>query len=82
MPKRPVYIASSREVLAEEIEQYSLHQEQWVPIGPATLLSDAVRDISAALVEGCLLPFLAHRFRGLWFQHTQMYERRRYDPPS
>ncbi|KFY80858.1 hypothetical protein V499_00313 [Pseudogymnoascus sp. VKM F-103] len=43
---------SSREVLAEEIEQYSLHQEQWVPIGPAALLSDTVRDISAALVEG------------------------------
>jgi thiamine pyrophosphate-dependent acetolactate synthase large subunit-like protein len=51
MPKGPVYIASSREVLAEEIEQYSLHQEQWVPIGPATLLSNAVRDISTALVE-------------------------------
>ncbi|KFY92859.1 hypothetical protein V498_04736 [Pseudogymnoascus sp. VKM F-4517 (FW-2822)] len=50
-PKGPVYVTSAREVLAEEIEPYSLHQEQWVSIGPAALPSDAVRDISTALVE-------------------------------
>jgi thiamine pyrophosphate-dependent acetolactate synthase large subunit-like protein len=51
MPKGPVYITSAREVLAEEIEPYSLHKEQWVPIGPAALPSDAVRDVSTAVVE-------------------------------
>lgn len=50
-PKGPVYVTSAREVLAEEIEPYSLHQEQWVSIGPAALPFDAVRDISMALVE-------------------------------
>ncbi|KFY07413.1 hypothetical protein V492_07166 [Pseudogymnoascus sp. VKM F-4246] len=50
-PKGPVYITSAREVLAEEIEPYSLQQEQWVSIGPAALPSDAVREISTALVE-------------------------------
>lgn len=50
-PKGPVYVTSAREVLAEEIEPYSLHQEKWVSIGPAALPSDAARDISTALVE-------------------------------
>lgn len=50
-PNGPVYLASARKVLAEEIEPYSLHQEQWAPIGLAALPSDAVRDISTALVQ-------------------------------
>lgn len=50
-PKGPVYVASAREVLAEEIEPYSLPQDQWVPIGPAALPSDAVHDVAAALVQ-------------------------------
>ncbi|KAI1182594.1 thiamine pyrophosphate enzyme [Nemania serpens] len=50
-PKGPVYVASAREVLAEEIEPYSLAQDQWVPIGPAALPSDAVHDVAAALVQ-------------------------------
>lgn len=51
MPKGPVYVASAREVLAEEIGPYSLPQDQWVPIGPAALPSDAIADVSRALVQ-------------------------------
>ena len=36
-PKGPVYLAAAREVLAEEIEPYTLEQEQWVSIGPGAL---------------------------------------------
>lgn len=50
-PKGPVYVSSAREVLAQEIQPYSLDQEQWVPIGPSALPFDAVRNISTALVE-------------------------------
>ncbi|KAI1073451.1 putative thiamine pyrophosphate enzyme [Whalleya microplaca] len=50
-PKGPVYVASAREVLAEEIQPFSLEQEQWVPIGPSALPADAVHDISTALVQ-------------------------------
>ena len=50
-PKGPVYVASAREVLAEEIQPYSLNQEQWVPIGPSALPADAVHDIATALVQ-------------------------------
>ncbi|KAI1765267.1 putative thiamine pyrophosphate enzyme [Hypoxylon sp. FL1150] len=50
-PKGPVYIVAAREVLAQEIEPYSLKQEQWIPIGPAALPADAVQQICAALVH-------------------------------
>ncbi|KAH7324160.1 thiamine pyrophosphate enzyme [Stachybotrys elegans] len=50
-PKGPVYVASAREVLAERIEPYSLDQEQWVPIGPGALPSDAIQDIAHALAK-------------------------------
>ncbi|KAK9424213.1 putative pyruvate decarboxylase [Seiridium unicorne] len=50
-PKGPVYIASAREVLAEEIPRYSLDQKQWVPTGPSALPTSAVKDIATALVE-------------------------------
>ncbi|KAJ6487961.1 thiamine pyrophosphate enzyme [Mycena sanguinolenta] len=50
-PKGPAYVASAREVLAQEIQPYSLQQEQWVPIGPSALPVDVVHDISAALVK-------------------------------
>ncbi|KAI8627430.1 putative thiamine pyrophosphate enzyme [Xylariaceae sp. FL1651] len=50
-PKGPVYVASAREVLAEEIQPYSLQQDQWVPIGPSALPADAVRDVTEALVQ-------------------------------
>lgn len=50
-PKGPVYVAAAREVLAEEVLPYKLPQDQWGPIGPSALPSDAVRDICTALVQ-------------------------------
>ncbi|KAI8963265.1 thiamine pyrophosphate enzyme [Daldinia sp. FL1419] len=50
-PKGPVYIAAAREVLAQEIPPSSLDQAQWVPIGPSALPTDAIQDISTALVQ-------------------------------
>jgi thiamine pyrophosphate-dependent acetolactate synthase large subunit-like protein len=50
-PKGPVYLTAAREVLAQEIEPYSLQQAQWVPIGPTALPTEAVQDISTALVH-------------------------------
>ena len=50
-PKGPVYLASAREVLAENVTPYSLPQEQWRGIGPAALPSEAVEIITDALVN-------------------------------
>ncbi|KAB5546889.1 thiamine pyrophosphate enzyme, N-terminal TPP binding domain-containing protein [Coniochaeta sp. 2T2.1] len=50
-PKGPVYVTAAREVLAQELQPYSLPQEQWVPIGPAALPADAVHGIASALVN-------------------------------
>lgn len=50
-PMGPVYLASAREVLAEELEPYALDQEHWGPIGPGALPADAVRDIATALAR-------------------------------
>jgi thiamine pyrophosphate-dependent acetolactate synthase large subunit-like protein len=50
-PKGPVYLTVAREVLAQEMEPYLLQQAQWVPIGPTALPTDAVQDISTALVQ-------------------------------
>lgn len=50
-PKGPVYLASARETLAEEIEPYSLDQQQWQPIGPGALPAEAVNEVAKALVE-------------------------------
>ncbi|KAF2649638.1 DHS-like NAD/FAD-binding domain-containing protein [Lophiostoma macrostomum CBS 122681] len=50
-PKGPVYVASAREVLAEEVDPYELDQEMWKPIGPGALTEDAVREVATALTE-------------------------------
>lgn len=50
-PKGPVYVVAAREALAQEIEPYSLEQDQWVSIGPAALPTDAVDQICTALVQ-------------------------------
>ncbi|KAJ4289868.1 hypothetical protein N0V90_011201 [Kalmusia sp. IMI 367209] len=50
-PRGPVYLASAREVLAQEIQPYSLQQDQWVPIGPSALPLDAVQEMCIALVQ-------------------------------
>ncbi|CAG8959863.1 hypothetical protein HYFRA_00013135 [Hymenoscyphus fraxineus] len=52
-PKGPVYLASARETLAEVIQPYSLPQgqDQWVPVGPGALPTDAVHRVAHALVN-------------------------------
>jgi thiamine pyrophosphate-dependent acetolactate synthase large subunit-like protein len=50
-PKGPVYLASAREVLAEETEPYSLNQKQWTPIGPGALPVEAADEVAQALVN-------------------------------
>ncbi|KAF2797570.1 thiamine pyrophosphate enzyme [Melanomma pulvis-pyrius CBS 109.77] len=50
-PKGPVYLTAAREVLAQDIEPYSLRQEQWVPVGPGALPAEAVHNISTALIQ-------------------------------
>jgi thiamine pyrophosphate-dependent acetolactate synthase large subunit-like protein len=50
-PKGPVYLASARETLAEVIKPYSLIQDQWVPVGPSALPSDAAQKVAQALVH-------------------------------
>ncbi|KAF2110651.1 thiamine pyrophosphate enzyme [Lophiotrema nucula] len=51
-PKGPVYVASAREDLAETINvPLSLQQQQWGPIGPGALPEEALRAVTAALVE-------------------------------
>jgi thiamine pyrophosphate-dependent acetolactate synthase large subunit-like protein len=49
-PKGPVYVASARETLAEQIETpYILDQEQWKAVGPGALPVDAVEEASFPL---------------------------------
>ncbi|KJZ71239.1 hypothetical protein HIM_09382 [Hirsutella minnesotensis 3608] len=50
-PKGPSYLACAREVLAQELDPYSLQQDQWMPIGPSALPEDAVEEVSEALVK-------------------------------
>jgi thiamine pyrophosphate-dependent acetolactate synthase large subunit-like protein len=50
-PKGPVYVASAREVLAEEVEPYSLDQDMWKPIGPGALTEEGVNEVARALIE-------------------------------
>lgn len=50
-PRGPVYVVSAREPLAEQIQPYSLEQEQWGPIGPSALPGDAIESIATALIN-------------------------------
>ncbi|KAI0197921.1 thiamine pyrophosphate enzyme [Astrocystis sublimbata] len=50
-PKGPVYLVATREVLAEELEPYSLQQEHWGPVGPGALPSEAAFQVASALVN-------------------------------
>ncbi|KAI0472533.1 thiamine pyrophosphate enzyme [Xylariaceae sp. FL0804] len=50
-PKGPVYLAGAREVLAQEIQPYSVNEEQWAPIEPSAIPAEGVREISTALVQ-------------------------------
>ncbi|KAL9105940.1 MAG: hypothetical protein Q9227_008964 [Pyrenula ochraceoflavens] len=50
-PKGPVYLAAAREVLAQEIEPYSLPQGQWSPVSPSALPQQAVKYLAETLVD-------------------------------
>jgi thiamine pyrophosphate-dependent acetolactate synthase large subunit-like protein len=50
-PKGPVYLAGAREIMEEEIEPYSLNQEQWVPVTGSALPASAVELIANELVN-------------------------------
>lgn len=49
-PAGPVYLCASREVLAEEIPEYSLNMIKWGAVGPGALTQEAVTDVVNALV--------------------------------
>lgn len=50
-PKGPVYMLGAREVMEEDIEEYSLNQEYWTPVEPAALPASGVERICKALVD-------------------------------
>ncbi|KAH7411763.1 thiamine pyrophosphate enzyme [Phaeosphaeria sp. MPI-PUGE-AT-0046c] len=50
-PKGPVYLSATREVLAQDIEPYSLKQEEWFPVSPSALPGDAVEEIAHAMIH-------------------------------
>ncbi|KAI0398284.1 thiamine pyrophosphate enzyme [Xylariaceae sp. FL0594] len=50
-PKGPAYVVATREVLAEELMSYSLHQDQWGPVGPGALPADAAYQVASALAQ-------------------------------
>ena len=50
-PKGPVYLMGAREVMEEELEPYSLVQEQWAPVTNGSLPDTAVSEILDALVQ-------------------------------
>lgn len=50
-PQGPAYLVCAREIMEEEIEPYSLKQEQWVPVTGSALPSSAVEMIATELVN-------------------------------
>jgi thiamine pyrophosphate-dependent acetolactate synthase large subunit-like protein len=50
-PQGPVYLCGAREVMEEEIPEYSLRREKWGPVGPGALPEQAVEEVVNALVE-------------------------------
>ena len=50
-PKGPVYLMGAREVMEEELEPYSLVQEQWAPVTNGSLPDTAITEIVNALVQ-------------------------------
>lgn len=50
-PKGPVYLFGAREPMEEEIPEYQLVQQNWSPVSPAALPSDAVAAIASALAH-------------------------------
>lgn len=50
-PQGPVYLCGAREVMEEEIPEYTLRKEKWGPVGPGALPEQAVEEVANALVE-------------------------------
>ncbi|KAN0116869.1 acetolactate synthase-like protein catalytic subunit [Hyaloscypha variabilis] len=50
-PAGPVYLCGAREVMEEDITPYQLELAHWNPVEPSALTTEAVKTISAALVE-------------------------------
>jgi thiamine pyrophosphate-dependent acetolactate synthase large subunit-like protein len=50
-PQGPAYLVAAREIMEEEIEPYSLKQEQWVPVTGSALPSSAVEMIATELAN-------------------------------
>ena len=50
-PKGPVYLTGAREIMAEEVEPYTLEQQQWAAVSPSALPEQAVTAIAEALVS-------------------------------
>ena len=50
-PKGPVYLMGAREVMEQELEPYSLVQEQWAPVTNGSLPDTAITEIAKALVQ-------------------------------
>lgn len=50
-PKGPVYLMGAREVMEQELEPYSLVQEQWAPVTNGSLPDTAVTGIVNALIQ-------------------------------
>ncbi|KAE8555675.1 hypothetical protein EYB25_000373 [Talaromyces marneffei] len=50
-PQGPAYLFCAREIMEEEIEPYSLKQEQWVPVTGSALPSSAVEMIATELAN-------------------------------
>lgn len=50
-PKGPVHLVGAREVMEEEIPEYSLNQEVWKPIEPSALPPAALDEIASALAH-------------------------------
>ena len=50
-PKGPVYLMGAREVMEQELEPYSLVQEQWAPVTNGSLPDTAVTEIAKALIQ-------------------------------
>lgn len=50
-PQGPSYLVGAREIMEEEIEPYSLKQEQWVPVSGSALPASAVEQIANELAN-------------------------------
>lgn len=50
-PQGPAYLVAAREIMEEEIEPYSLKQEQWGPVTGSALPSSAVEMIATELAN-------------------------------